>query len=120
MSNRSVRRRPSRCGLRARRVPVRPSTTLWVGRDVCRQHLDGDGASQASIAGAIRLSHAAGTEQVLEDVGAEPESRQRGAWALAFTAESHDLGSRAGGGLYSRTREEDGCISDRATAPAVT
>ena len=47
-------------------------------REVGRQHLDGDGAVQASIARAIHLAHAAGPEEVLEDVTVRTGVRSTG------------------------------------------
>jgi len=77
---------------------------FWIRREVGRQHLDGDGAVQASIARAIHLAHAAGPEEILEDVRSELASGQRGATALAFTVPYHDLSSRAGGWIIPSQR----------------
>ena len=45
---------------------------LRIGREARRQHLDGDVAAEARIAGPIDLAHAAGAEQRDDLVGPEP------------------------------------------------
>ena len=58
------------------RFARKPSAAVGVGRQVRRQHFDGDVAPELRVARAIDLAHAAGTDPRLDQVDAEPASGQ--------------------------------------------
>lgn len=53
------------------RFAFKTCSQFGIGREMFRQNLDCDHALQASVAGAIHFTHAAGTERRLDFIGAE-------------------------------------------------
>ena len=53
------------------RLALEPLFEIGVGGDMLRQHLDGDGAVQAGVAGFVHLTHAARANGREDLVGAE-------------------------------------------------